>query len=124
MFLLITNYNICRLLNFKYIVAQIPGPCAAASHRRTAWHGDHGMAWFDAHRRARRGAADLIQSCSLSDYCTAEGRRGPKSKVPEDTSLLAQVILWGLKELLLGREASSTLGSDGAPAAPFILKLM
>ena len=83
------------------------------------------MACMVAHRRARRGAAALIESRGLSDYCTAEGRRGPKSKVPEDTSLRAKVILWGLKELLLGREASSTLGSDsGAPAAPFILNLM
>ena len=47
---------------YKYLVPLIPGPRAAASHRRTAWHGDHGMAWFDAHRRARRGAADLIKT--------------------------------------------------------------
>ena len=58
---------------FNYLVALIPGPPAAASHRRTAWHGDHGMACMVAHRRARRGAADLIESGSLSDYCTAEG---------------------------------------------------
>ena len=73
MFLLITHYNIRRCLNFKYLVALILGPRAAASHRRTAWHGDHGMACMVAHRRARRGAADLMKSCSLSDYCTAEG---------------------------------------------------
>ncbi len=58
---------------YKYLVPLIPGPRAAASHRRTAWHGDHGMACMVAHRRARRGAADLIESRSLSDYCTAEG---------------------------------------------------
>ena len=63
---------------YKYLVPLIPGPPAAASHRRTAWHGDHGMACMVAHRRARRGAADLIASRGLSDYCTAGGRRGPK----------------------------------------------
>ena len=63
----------------------VPGPRAAASQRRTAWHGDHGMACMVAHRRARRGAADLIESGSPSDYCRAEGRRGQKSKVPAAT---------------------------------------
>ena len=72
-------------LFYKCLVPLIPGPPAAASHRRTAWHGDHGMACMVAHRRARRGAADLMQSCSLSDYCTAGGRTGPKSKVPAAT---------------------------------------
>ena len=60
-----------------------------------AWH-----AWLRIDARGA-GAADLIKRCSLSDYCRAEGRRGPKSKVPEDTNLLAQVILWCLKELLV-----------------------
>ena len=58
---------------YKYLVALIPGLPAPASHRRTAWCGHHGMACMVAHRRARRGAADLMQSCSRSDYCTAEG---------------------------------------------------
>ena len=101
MFLLPTNCNICHHLIFKYLVPWSRD--RARPHRIDGRHGMATMAWHAWLRIDARGAgaADLIQNCGLSDYCRAEGRRGPKSKVPEDTNLLAQVILWCLKELLM-----------------------
>ena len=65
---------------YKYVVALIPGLPAPASHRRTAWCGHHGMACMVAHRRARRGAANLMRRSITEDIAQARGLQNPKIK--------------------------------------------
>ena len=65
---------------YKYLVSLIPGLPAPASHRRTAWRGHHGMACMVAHRRARRGAANLMRRSITEDIAQARGLQNPKIK--------------------------------------------